>query len=301
MGQYPAHSGPLTWKDAMYLRVFLMATSYRQLLVHLDSSKRSSVRLALARRLAEQEGAELTALYAVTPTLVTLPFPPMSSDLAASVLDLDVDRRARARADFDRVMEEPGANVNWAEVEELSTIAAFSQQSLYADLLVMAQHEPGNVQPGDLPADFPQAVMATSGKPALLVPYVDPQATLGNTVVIAWKETRESARAVAAAMPLLKRAAEVHVVTWGSEGSRVRGSRLDLSGYLRLHGVKSTWHEQGSEPDDLGDILLSRAFDFGADLLVMGCYGHSRAREWVLGGTSRTVLRSMTLPVLMAH
>lgn len=278
-----------------------MVTSYRQLLVHLDSSRRSSVRLALARRLAQQEGAELTALYAVTPTLVALPFPPMSPDLAASVLDLDVDRRTRARAEFDRLMAEPGVNVDWTEVEELSAIAAFSQQALYADLLVMAQHEPASVQSGDLPADFPQAVMSTSGKPALLVPYVDPPATLGNSIVIAWKETREAARAVAAAMPLLGRAAEVHVVTWGSDGSRVGGSKLDLSGYLKLHGVKATWHEQGSEPDDLGDILLSRAFDFGADLLVMGCYGHSRAREWVLGGTSRTVLRSMTLPVLMAH
>jgi len=79
------------------------------------------------------------------------------------------------------------------------------------------------------------------------------------------------------------------------------GKRLDLRGYLRLNGVEASWQEQGNETSALGELLLSRSFDLGADLLVMGCYGHSRAREWVLGGTSRTVLESMTLPVLMAH
>jgi len=278
-----------------------MANSYRQLLVHVDSSQRSRARIALARRLAQQEGAELTAVYAVTPTLVALPVPPMSPDLTASVIEIDVDRRTRARAEFDRAMQEPGVNVGWAEVEELSPIVALSQQALYSDLVVVGQHEPASTQSVDLPPDFPEAVMATSGRPALVVPYVEPLPVLGQTVVIAWKETREAARAVAAAMPLLRRAAQVHVLTWSAEGSRVTGAKLDLAGYLKLHGVTPAWHEQGSEPGSLGEILLSRAFDLGADLLVMGCYGHSRAREWVLGGTSRTVLRSMTLPVLMAH
>jgi nucleotide-binding universal stress UspA family protein len=70
---------------------------------------------------------------------------------------------------------------------------------------------------------------------------------------------------------------------------------------LRLRGIEANWHVRSGEPKDLGDLLLSEAFDCQADLLVMGCYGHSRAREWVLGGVSRTILQSMTLPVLMAH
>ena len=127
-------------------------------------------------------------------------------------------------------------------------------------------------------------------------------AAVGQTVVIAWKPTREAARAVSAAVPLLQRARRVHVMAWGEDEEQVTGARLDLDGYLKLRGVEPVWHrEGGEEPADLGDLLLSRAFDLEADLLVMGCYGHSRAREWVLGGTSRTVLRSMTLPVLMAH
>ena len=141
--------------------------------------------------------------------------------------------------------------------------------------------------------------MAISGKPALIVPYIGAPKTTAQTIVIAWKETPEAARAVSAAMPLLQRASQVHVVCWSQDEAKVGGVRLDLKGYLALSGVDAVWHQEGGEPERLGDLLLSRAFDLHADLLVMGCYGHSRAREWVLGGTSRTILQTMTLPVLM--
>ena len=73
-----------------------------------------------------------------------------------------------------------------------------------------------------------------------------------------------------------------------------------MSGFPH-HGVPAVMHDAQEEPAELGELLLSRASDFDADLLVMGCYGHTRAREWLLGGVSRTVLQSMTLPGLMAH
>jgi nucleotide-binding universal stress UspA family protein len=108
--------------------------------------------------------------------------------------------------------------------------------------------------------------------------------------------------AVVAALPILRQAKKVHVLCWDEEESpSVHGAPLDLVGYLRQHGVEVDWRHGGPAPEKLGDELLSRTFDLGADLLVMGCYGHSRAREWVLGGTSRSILASMTLPVLMAH
>ena len=153
-----------------------------------------------------------------------------------------------------------------------------------------------------VPPDFVASVLSASGRPAIVVPFVGWTGPVGDTIAIAWKETPEAARAVHAALPLLRRAAKVHVLSWGDEGgATIGGHALDLDGYLQLHGVVATWHRGGPEPGNIADLLLSRVSDLGADLLVMGCYGHGRAREWVLGGASRTVLQSMTLPVLMAH
>ena len=152
-----------------------------------------------------------------------------------------------------------------------------------------------------MPADFAESVLAASRKPALIVPWMGAPRGVGNTVVIAWKETPEAARAVAMAMPLLQRARQVHVLSWSSTQAPEGGAGLSLETYLRSHQVAPVWHRYDDEPSRLGELLLSATFDLEADLLVMGCYGHSRAREWVLGGTTRTVLQGMTLPVLMVH
>jgi nucleotide-binding universal stress UspA family protein len=280
-----------------------MKESLTQLLVHLDGSPRSARRLGVARDIAQTHGAAVTALYAVTPALLVVPFAPEAGPSVATALgQIDEERRAQARGAFDRSIATPGVHAAWAEVQDYPIVPAFARQALYADLLVLGQHDPSDTEAAGVPFDFAQTVMAASGKPALILPYADMPPAVGQAVVIAWKPTREAARAVSAAVPLLQRARRVHVLSWGNEEEDVRGARLDLDGYLKLRGVEPTWHrERGDEPDFMGDLLLSRAFDLDADLLVMGCYGHSRAREWVLGGTSRTVLRSMTLPVLMAH
>lgn len=278
-----------------------MAASYRQLLVHLDSAHGSAARLAMARRLAEEHGAKVAALYAVSPAILSIPTVPALSALPESTPVADDERRRRARGAYELAAGAGGNEVSWSEAGDVPPAAAFIQQAFYADLLVLGQQEPAGQQAFDVPADFPEAVMTATGKPALVVPYANMPAAFGETVVIAWKETREAARAVTGALPLLQRAAAVHVLTWARSTPGTEGSRLDLASYLALHGVKARWHDQGKEPAFLGEILLSLAFDLEADLLVMGCYGHSRAREWVLGGASRTILRSMTVPVLMAH
>ena len=280
-----------------------MKESLTQLLVHLDASPRAARRLEVARAIAQTHGAAVTALYAVTPALLVVPFAPEAGPSVATALEqIDEERRTQARGVFDRSMAAPGVHAAWAEVQDYPIVPAFARQALYADLLVLGQHQPADAETAGIPFDFVENVMATSGKPALVLPYAETPAAVGQTVVIAWKPTREAARAVSAAVPLLQRARRVHVLTWGREEEDVVGARLDLDGYLKLRGVEPIWHrEGGDEPDFMGELLLSRSFDLDADLLVMGCYGHSRAREWVLGGTSRTVLASMTVPVLMAH
>lgn len=279
-----------------------MKTSYAQLLVHLDATGRCRARLDVARALARQQGAALTGLYAATPSYVAMPYPGgVASDFAVRIQAIDDERRRCARAIFDAAVSGDDMPVAWGEAMDAPVIDAFSQQALFSDLLILGQRDPNAMESDEVPFDFAEAVIATSGKPGLVIPYTGTFERIGETVAIAWKESREAARAVALAMPLLQRARTVHVLSWAEPEASVQGAKLDLDSYLRQHGVQAQWHKEPGEPRDLGDLLLSSTFDLQADLLVMGCYGHSRAREWVLGGASRTVLRSMTLPVLMAH
>lgn len=280
-----------------------MVTSLKQVLVHLDATPSVIHRLDAARHLSGAHGADLTAMYAVMPAFVELPYAPDIGPLVANDLaELDRERRAGTLKAFDRAMKGPGPVAHWSEANDLPIGATFSQQALFADLLVLGQHQPDEPTGRSVPTDFVESVLAQSGRPAVVIPYTGWTRPLGDVMAIAWKETPEAARAVTAALPLLMKASGVHVLAWGAEPQpNVGGQRLDLDGYLQLHGITATWHDGGPEPREIGELLLSRSFDVGADLLVMGCYGHSRAREWVLGGATRSILRAMTLPVLMAH
>lgn len=275
---------------------------YRQLLVHLDAGARNAPRLRAARSIASDNGAEVAACYAVSSSYLDAAYPAEFAPAVIEALDaLDQDRIDSARNAFDLEMREPGPAATWSQLCGLGAAGAFMHQALYADLIVLGQHDPDRAS--GAPADFNELVIMGSGRPALVMPYTGWAGAVGRIVAIAWKPTPQAARAVAAALPLLQRARQVHVLQWSGvpEEEGVTGHRLDLEGYLRVHGVEATWHEGGAEPSAIGELVLSGAFDVDADLLVMGCYGHSRAREFVMGGMSRTILRSMTLPVLMAH
>jgi nucleotide-binding universal stress UspA family protein len=140
----------------------------------------------------------------------------------------------------------------------------------------------------------------------LVVPYVGAPTTIGNNVLVAWDGGREAARALTDAMPLLRRATRVTVGCL-DPGASARGAdsagRERLGGYLRRHGIAAEIDYTKLGPGDIpiGDWILSRVADLGCDLLVMGGYGHPRWREQVLGGATRTLLSSMTVPVLMSH
>ena len=280
-----------------------MTSHPKQVLVHLDATRAATHRLEAARHIAQQHGAALAALYAATPGFVELPYAPeLGPTFAAELVRIDEERAAGALRRFEDTMRTPGPVATWSQTGEFPIIGAVARQALYADLLVLGQHDRADEASAAVPPDFVESVLASSGKPAVVVPYVGWSGEIGTSVAIAWKETPEAARAVTAAMPFLQKASRVHVLTWGDETEPlVGGHALDLDAYLRLYGVSAAWHRGGREPAAIGELLLSRTFDLGADLLVMGCYGHGRAREWILGGATRTILQSMTLPVLMAH
>lgn len=278
-------------------------STLRSILLHLDASPRSAARLLLARELAARHGARITALYASAPGVLDLPF--AMTEGAAEVLSilqqLDTDRRDDAWRMFEQANSQAASPMHWHELHHEPVVSGVAAHALYVDLLVLGQQDGNDPLPRGVPSDFIASVMIASGKPALVVPYVDVCTTVGLNVLIAWKPTREAARAVSAAVPMLKYAKQIHLSAELGDDPPAPGV-ADLIAHLRLHGVLAPIERHGAVPaGSPGDGLLSLAADVGADLLVMGCYGHTRARELVLGGASRTVLQSMTLPVLMAH
>ena len=274
----------------------------RSILVHLDASPRSVRRLQLARELAAALDARVATVYATTPSVLSVPY--LMAEGAAEMLpllqQLDRDYRDDARGRFDRVVADAPDAIVWHELRSGPVTAGVARLALCHDLLVLGQHDAADPLTIGVPADFVESVLLASGQAALVVPHVDSVGTCGRRALIAWKPTREAARAVAAAVPLLRRAQRIDLAVADEPGG---GDDVEaLIGLLRLHGVQAAVERHAVLASaDAGEQLLSLAADRGADLLVRGGYGHTRAREFVLGGASRTVLRSMTLPVLMAH
>lgn len=275
----------------------------KTLLWHLDGLSAEGQRLPLVRELARRLDAQLEAVYAVTPLTMQFPFAMSAESGAAGQLAAcEADARKTARAAFERACRATGCNdLLWQETED-EPVRAFSGHAWAADLLVLGQHDPKAEGAARVPADFVASVLLATGKPAIVLPYIEIAQPPGQNVLVAWKATRESARALASALPLLQRASQVQVLSWDEADIPAADATAPALRYLRRHGVAAQAHTQGGRPPrELGEALLSQAADLQADLLVMGCYGHGRAREWALGGVTRTVLQSMTLPVLMAH
>jgi nucleotide-binding universal stress UspA family protein len=274
----------------------------RRILVHVDASPRVTARLKVARELAATHGAELTLLYAVTPLIYEQPFAMAegASGAWALIEQADVQRQESARRRVIEVCGSAGPAYQFDTVEREPVVEGFARRALCADLMVLGQYDSTDPQAGGVPADFVESVILQSGRPAIVVPYAGPVAAVGRDVLLAWKPTREAARAVSSAMPLLQRARNLHVVGPAVPGEGVQGSP-DLAAWLRAHGVAAALQQHHAAPDETGEGLLSLAADLSVDMIVMGVYGHSRVRELVLGGASRTMLQSMTVPVWMDH
>jgi nucleotide-binding universal stress UspA family protein len=269
----------------------------KSLVVHVDAGPHAEARLRLARSLAQDHGAALTAYYAVGSEVAQMP--PQIETAAASTAynvlqELDQQRRRVAAAMVDRLATEAGAAIAWEESTWGDPAGSLARRALLADAVVIGQRDPG-ASGGGIPTDLVESVVIDSGTPALVVPYVDTARTVGQCVVVTWKKSRASAHALRASLPFLTRAREVHLVSWGDDSAKA------ALAFLRHHGVEALLDASQDTAGDLGGRLLSRVADVSADLLVMGCYGHSRVREFVMGGVSRTILEEMTVPVLMAH
>jgi nucleotide-binding universal stress UspA family protein len=176
---------------------------------------------------------------------------------------------------------------------------SFGRLAHHFDLAVLAQAEPDQLADRNL---IIEVALFGSGRPLLIVPYIQQEGLKLDHVTVCWDGSRNAARALADAMPFLSRAKEIEIVVVAADGGRHDEMPFaDIGAHLARHGLKVKLQRIVAGDLDVTNTILSHAADAGSDLIVMGGYGHSRLREFVLGGVTRGILGSMTVPTLMAH
>lgn len=277
--------------------------SFKDILVHVDNSVPSPARLDVAVALAARHGAHLTGLgVRIVPQVPGFILSQLGSEVA------DAQRRHAdhaldaARTLFETTVRQASIAAEWRDAEADAT-ETFRLHARYADLVIVGQADPRDDAPLGLEG-LTDTLLLEAGRPLLVIPYAGTFPTIGQTVMIAWNGSREATRAVHDALPFLQAAKRVEVSVVNphlgtSDDGDLPGADLCL--HLARHGVRATAHPLHAEDMDVGAMILSRVAEEGADLLVMGAWGHSRLRQLILGGVTSHLLRHMTVPVLMSH
>jgi nucleotide-binding universal stress UspA family protein len=214
------------------------------------------------------------------------------------------DNEAAAKAAVDRFSELARRAAISAEPLTMSASLAgageqFGRIARRFDLAIVGQSEPETSTVDDIVAE---TTLFESGRPMIMVPYIQKAQLKLDNVMVCWDGSRQAARAIGDAMPLLVKAGRVEIVIIANEkGKQDEIEGADIGEHLARHDLKVEVNRIPSGDVDVADVLLSHVADSGADFMVMGGYGHSRLREFVLGGVTRSIFRSMTVPVLLSH
>ena len=278
---------------------------YKTILLHCNDQRSIKSLLVPAMRLAEADQAHLLALSVVPPVAV------ISAGVPSGV-PVVIDEHCKVyreqspamRAAFDDAIRSRGFVAQWRD-DEAGAYGVAERVLDYgraADLIIASQADPEWSETDRL--DVADLLAVQSGRPVLIVPRSGVHESVGEKVVVAWNARREAARAVFDALPILQRAKEVKVVWVNPQSEEERAQDIpaaDICDALARHGVRCEATEQIRPREGVGETLLDCVKNYEADLLVMGCYGHTRLREFVFGGASRHILSNMTVPVLMSH
>ena len=278
--------------------------SYKTILVNAEHSRRAEHIVACAARIANDEQAHLVGLAStgINPLVYQCNAAAPGVPLLPEDLSGFIAAAERALTEFELAAARHGVDSYERRITDDGLPDSLLLHARYSDLVVIGQPDPGQ-QPPLASAPYPQELVLHCPRPVLMIPWAGQFEHIGQRVLIGWDGGMAAARAIHAALPLLRRAQLVTLAVinpdhkWGAHGQQ---PGADMAQYLARHKVAVEVLTRDGEPD-AGDCLLSLASDQGTDLLVMGCYGHSRFRELVLGGATRTVLHSATLPVLMTQ
>jgi nucleotide-binding universal stress UspA family protein len=214
---------------------------------------------------------------------------------------LAAEKAERIEAAFQERLRFSGVLGDWRTASG-NVSETVTWHARHADLVILGQLDPDHPPPGG--GQLVEDVLMNSGRPMLVIPYIGRFETFGTKILVGWNNSREGTRAVNDAIPLLAKAAWVMILAVDPTGRKSAiddASSADIARHLARHGISAQTARTVTDSISASDALLSYAADVGADLLVVGGYGHSRLRERLLGGVTRDLLRHMTLPVLMSH
>jgi len=277
----------------------------RDMVLNLSLGRTDDATIDYAVSLAGAFDAHLAAVAFV---YEEVPIAMLGDDIAAQWVEGVEELRREARsaakaalARFDKLARGAGLSTEARMVDTTFTEAGdeFGRIARRFDLALVRQAEAASSRPDDL---IIQAALFDAGRPVLIVPYIQKGDARLDRILICWDGSRPAARAIADSLPFLRRAKAIEIVTIGgrvkSEETMTGG---DITDHLRRHGLSVATKNIVAPDVDVPSTILSHAADCAADMLVMGGYGHSRLREFVLGGTTRGILATMTVPTLMSH
>jgi nucleotide-binding universal stress UspA family protein len=272
--------------------------TFKHLLVHVDSSTRAAERLDLAVHLARQGGARLAGLFAEVQTL--------GGGLVGRRSPESMAAAAReARGAFESRARAADLPTEWWPLEPSEDAVLLGQIQVccrYADLAIFGQHQPDQAR---LPEGAIEHAVFHGGRPVLVVPYVGHFPSVGRRVLIGWNGSREAARAVNDALPLLGGSESVLLLAFQREAHAAPGGLppLDVVGHLAAHGVKAAYERVLIDPEsfDAADAMLNRSFDAGCDLIVAGAHAQAGFPGPRAGASTRKLLATMTVPVFFSH
>ncbi|WP_445503515.1 universal stress protein [Microvirga sp. G4-2] len=280
----------------------------KDILVHLDGTSRDEERLQHAEAIASVSQAHVTGLF-------TNPLPDMPliapMDAGAAAAEILVSLTDEARGTGDRLQKKlTDRMARFSVPNEIRRIdgmpgeipSAAAKEARWADLFIMSR--PYDTDGSEQWDSLFEAVLFEGGRSILIVPPQHRPADTIRRVLVCWRNTREAARAVAEAVPFLEKATKITILVVDPDQEKTDGNSqptADIAKHISRYGAPVEVTIAQSQGRDVSDVILEQARRTSADLIVMGGYGHSRAREWIIGGATRNTLSTSEFPILMAH
>lgn len=277
---------------------------YRRISVHLDHGFDCQRRTELALSLAKRHKAELVGIYASAA-------PPQyyygESVLMSRTLNVMKELQAQNRGAVQNAFLEAAAAADvpaMVRAGDSSPSASVAQYARTSDLIIVSQFNPDDVEAAH-ETEFVEQMLLTAGRPVLVLPSSGHFPVVGERVLLCWDGSREAARALSDATPALRLSSHLVALTMDEGGASAKGEAVpfeDLATYCVAHGMPTPDHvRRDIKGVGVGSTILNAAADHSADLIVMGAYGHSKFREWAMGGATASILKSMTVPILFSH